>query len=57
LSDRVLVLSHRPSRIRAMHDIVLDAERDDMMAVRQSPRFFEFVRLIWSQLEVRGSDG
>lgn len=57
LSDRVLVLSHRPSRVRAVHDIVLDADRDDMMEVRQSPRFFELVRLIWSQLEVRGSDG
>jgi NitT/TauT family transport system ATP-binding protein len=57
LSDRVVVLSHRPSRIRAVHDIALDADRGDMMAVRQSPRFFELVRTIWSQLEVRSSDG
>src|ERR1700712_2899770 len=57
LSDRVIVLSHRPSRIRAMHEITLDADRSDMMEARQSPRFIEYVRTIWSQLEVRASDG
>jgi len=54
LSDRVLVLSHRPSRIRAVHDIVLDTDRGDMMEARQSPRFIQYVRTIWSQLEVGG---
>jgi len=57
LSDRVLVLSHRPSRIRALHDIVLDSDRSDMIAVRQSTRFIDYVRTIWSQLEVRATDG
>jgi NitT/TauT family transport system ATP-binding protein len=58
LSDRVVVLSHRPSSIRAVHDIELDpAHRDDMMLARQSPRFIDHVRTIWSQLEVRSSDG
>lgn len=57
LSDRVVVLTHRPSRIRAVHNIVLDADRGDMMAARQSPGFVEHVRTIWSQLEVRSSDG
>ncbi len=57
LSDRVVVLSHRPSRIRAVHDIVLDAaDRGDMMAARQSARFVDYVRTIWSQLEVRSAD-
>ena len=57
LSDRVIVLSHRPSRIRAMHEITLDTDRSNMMEARQSPRFIEYVRTIWSQLEVRASDG
>jgi NitT/TauT family transport system ATP-binding protein len=57
LSDRVMVLSHRPSRILAVHDIVLDADRGDMMDLRRSPRFIDHVRTIWSQLEVRSSDG
>jgi NitT/TauT family transport system ATP-binding protein len=58
LSDRVVVLSHRPSSIRAVHDIALDqVDRDDMMLARQSPRFVDYVRTIWSQLEVRSGDG
>ena len=57
LSDRVVVLSHRPANIRAVHEIVLDADRGDMMDLRQSPRFVEYVRTIWSQLEARSSDG
>jgi NitT/TauT family transport system ATP-binding protein len=53
LSDRVLVLSHRPSRVCAVHDIDLGVEHGDMMAARQSTRFSDHVRTIWSQLEVR----
>jgi NitT/TauT family transport system ATP-binding protein len=53
LSDRVIVLSHRPARIRAVHDIDIDVDRTDMMAAREAPRFNEFIRAIWSELEVR----
>lgn len=56
LSDRVIVLTHRPSRIRAIHEIDLGIERGDMMAARQSTRFNEYVRTIWSELEVRSND-
>lgn len=56
LSDRVLVLSHQPSRILAVHDIELDAEPGDMMAARQSAHFVDYVRTIWSQLEVRSGN-
>jgi NitT/TauT family transport system ATP-binding protein len=54
LSDRVIVLTHRPARIRAVHDIDIDVDRTDMMAAREAPRFNEFIRAIWSELEVRG---
>ena len=54
LSDRVIVLSHRPARIRAVHDIDIDVDRTDMMAAREAPRFNEFIRAIWSELEIRG---
>jgi NitT/TauT family transport system ATP-binding protein len=57
LSDRVIVLTHRPSKIRAVHEIDLETERGDMMAARESPRFVEYVRTIWSELEVRANDG
>lgn len=53
LSDRVIVLTHRPARIRAIHEIDIDIDRTDMMAARESPRFTEYIRTIWSELEVQ----
>ncbi|WP_119275325.1 ABC transporter ATP-binding protein [Taklimakanibacter deserti] len=53
LSDRVIVLTHRPARIRAIHEIDIDVDRTDMMAARESPKFNQYVRSIWSELEVR----
>ena len=57
LSDRVFVLTHRPSRIRAIHEIDLGTDRCDMMAARDSPRFVDYVRTLWKELEVRPGDG
>lgn len=54
LSDRVIVLTHRPARIRAVHDIDIDVDRTDMMAAREAPRFNQFIRSIWSELEIQG---
>ncbi len=53
LSDRVIVLSHRPARIRAIHEIEIDVDRTDMMAAREAPNFTEYIRAIWSELDVR----
>jgi len=52
LSDRVIVLSHRPARIRSVYDIELGADRTDMMAARDSQNFTDYVRSIWRDLEV-----
>ena len=52
LSDRVIVLTHRPARIRAIHEIDIDIDRTDMMAARETPHFTEYIRTIWSELEV-----
>ncbi|MFM0008456.1 ABC transporter ATP-binding protein [Paraburkholderia dipogonis] len=53
LSDRVIVLTHRPSRIKAIHEVHLDCDRNDMMAARDAAGFTAHVREIWSQLDVR----
>jgi NitT/TauT family transport system ATP-binding protein len=52
LSDRVIVLSHRPTRIRSTYDIELEGDRADMMAARESSHFGHYVRSIWADLEV-----
>ena len=53
LSDRVIVLTHRPSSIKAIHEIHLECDRNDMMAARDAAGFTAHVREIWSQLDVR----
>ena len=52
LADRVIVLSHRPTRVKAVYDIDLETDRTDMMAARESRGFNDYVRKIWSDLEV-----
>ncbi len=53
LSDRVIVLTHRPARIKAIHEIDLPIDRTDMMAARGAPEFGRLVRTIWNELEVQ----
>src|SRR6266403_331134 len=52
LADRVIVLSKRPTRVTAVYDIALGAERTDMIAMRQSQDFSQYVRRIWADLDV-----
>lgn len=52
MADRVLVLTHRPTRLKAAYDIDLDAPADDMIALRESAGFGDYVRQIWSDLDV-----
>ena len=52
LSDRVIVLSHRPCTVVAEHVITLAGDRTDMMAARESPEFIHHVRTIWNELDI-----
>jgi NitT/TauT family transport system ATP-binding protein len=52
ISDRVIVLTRRPCRVRSVYDIELEGDRTDMMAARDSKGFTERVRAIWADLEV-----
>ncbi len=55
LSDRVLVMSKRPGRIKAVHEIKLDCDRTDPVSAREAPGFGEYVTRIWKQLEIQTS--
>jgi NitT/TauT family transport system ATP-binding protein len=52
LADRVIVLSKRPTRVKAVYDIDLGAERTDMIGLRQRQQFSQYVRRIWADLDV-----
>ena len=52
LADRVIVLSKRPTRIKAVYDIELGSGRTDMMAVRDNADFTRYVRRIWADLDI-----
>jgi NitT/TauT family transport system ATP-binding protein len=52
LADRVIVLSKRPTKVKAVYDIALGAERTDMMAARDNRDFSTYVRRIWADLDV-----
>jgi len=49
LSDRVLVLTARPGRLKA--DVHIDLPRPRGLAVKRSPVFGEYVDTIWSLIE------
>ncbi len=53
LSDRVLVLSRRPCVIVAEHEIELEEDRSNLIALRESRRFAQYVRKIWTELDIR----
>lgn len=52
LSDRVIVLTRRPTRIKRVYEIDIAGDRTDMMAARDSRGFSEYVRSIWRDLEI-----
>jgi NitT/TauT family transport system ATP-binding protein len=51
MSDRVLVLSQRPTYVVRTYDIDLPGSRTDMMEARMSPGFHDTVRAIWDDLQ------
>jgi NitT/TauT family transport system ATP-binding protein len=58
LSDRIVVLSARPGRIKAIHDVTLERPRD-VFRVRFTPAFSEQHERLWDELKddiVKGTD-
>lgn len=53
MSDRVLVLSHRPATVKSEHVIRLgDGERPAPFAARERPEYQEYFRSIWEELAI-----
>ena len=53
MADRVVVLTKRPSTIKAIYDIELDLKEEKTpLLSRNSPKFKEYFNLIWEALDI-----
>ncbi|GHV41883.1 spermidine/putrescine ABC transporter ATP-binding protein [Clostridia bacterium] len=52
LSDRVIVLSKRPSEVKTVHDIILSVSERSAVKSREAPEFREYFNMIWKELDV-----
>jgi len=56
MADRVLVLSHRPTTVRAEHRIEIGSPRPAPFVARQAVGFNGYFNTIWEELDVHASD-
>lgn len=55
LSDRVVVLSGRPAKLKKIYPIQLSIEEYSPMKAREAPEFREYFNVIWKELDVHVS--
>lgn len=53
MSDRILVVSPRPGKIKAEYKIELTGKNGSPFAARQAPEFRQYFKAIWNDLEVK----
>lgn len=54
MSDRVIVLTHRPAEIKNIYDINFEMEKRDPLNCRKSPKFSKYFDCLWKELDVHG---
>ena len=52
MSDRIVVLTHRPAIVKTIHQINFEMEGRNPLAVRESPKFSKYFDSIWKELDV-----
>ena len=53
MSDKIIVLSHRPATIKAIHDINFEIGNRTPLNCRQDPKFSKYFDLLWKELDER----
>lgn len=51
MSDKVIVLSHRPATVKKIYSIDFEMENRTPLNCREKPKFSEYFNLMWKQLE------
>lgn len=54
LSDRVVVLTKRPAKIKKIHDIKFDMENRNPLNSRERPEFSAYFNTLWKELDING---
>ena len=51
MSDRVIVLSHRPATVKKIYDIKFDMENRTPLSCRENHKFSQYFNLMWKELD------
>ena len=51
MSDRVIVLSHRPAIVKKIYDIDFEMEDRTPLNCREKPKFRKYFNLMWKEME------
>ena len=51
MSDRVIVLTHRPATVKKIYDIDFEMENRTPLSCREKPKFSQYFNLMWKDLE------
>lgn len=54
MSDRVIVLTNRPAKVKQIHKIDFEIEKRTPLNCRESPKFSQYFDTIWKGLDVHG---
>lgn len=52
MSDKVVVLSNRPSKIKNIYDIKFDMKDRNPMNCRENPKFSKYYESLWKELDI-----
>lgn len=52
MADRIVVITSRPGRVKAVHDVGIPANMRHPLMIRKQPRFNQLYETIWSELGI-----
>ena len=53
MSDRVVVLTHRPATVKKIYDIDFEMENRTPLTCRKKPKFSQYFNLMWKELDAK----
>ena len=57
MSDRVIILTHRPATVKKIYDIDFEMENRTPLTCREQPKFSQYFNLMWKELEEKKEKG